>query len=319
MSTSSTNRKLLDPAALVKLGRLTLESRQAMVGNVAGKHKSPHRGSSVEFAEYREYQPGDDLRRLDWRAYGRSDRFFIKEFEADTNLRVCLVVDGSGSMRYGAPKNPGNGESLYSKFEFASRMASLLGFVAIRQGEAAGLTIASGKQAKGAPKTTDFTLPPRRRPSHLGLVQDALESYHPSGEGDLPATLHTLAEQTKQRAMVIVFSDLFSDPEELGSAFQHLKFRKHDTIVFHLLEQRELEFTFDRTTRFVDLEGGAPIVAEPATMGRQYRIALERYLELLGDGVRKADVDYHRAMIEEKPEDILGRFLLARMQRRGRA
>lgn len=319
MSTTSTNRKLLDPAALVKLGRLTLESRQAMVGSVAGKHKSPHRGSSVEFAEYREYMPGDDLRRLDWRAYGRSDRFYIKEFEADTNLRICMVVDGSGSMRFGAPKNPGNGDTLYSKFEFASRMASLLGFVAIRQGEAAGLTIAAGKDAKGKPKAADVKLPPRRRPSHLGLIQDALEDYQPAGEGDLAETLHGLAEEMRQRAMIIVFSDLFSDPEALGDAFQHLKFRKHDAIVFHLLEQRELEFTFDRTTRFVDLEGGAPVVAEPATMGRQYRLALERYFETLDDGVRKAAVDYHRAMIEEAPEDILGRFLLARMQRRGRA
>ena len=318
-SSTSTDRKLLDPAALIKLGRLTLESRQAMVGSVAGKHKSPHRGSSVEFAEYREYMPGDDLRRLDWRAYGRSDRFFIKEFEADTNLRLCMVVDGSGSMLFGDKSNPGNGDSLYSKFEYASRMAALLGFVAIRQGEAAGLTIAAGKSQKSKQKSEQVQLPPRRRPSHLGLIQDALEGFEPRGEGDLAKCLHDLAEESRQRAMVVVFSDLFSDPEELGDAFQHLKFRKHDAIVFHLLEQRELEFSFDATTRFVDLEGGAPVIAEPSTMGRQYLAALEQYFAKLQDGVRKADVDYHRAMIEEAPEDVLGRFLLARMQRRGRA
>jgi uncharacterized protein (DUF58 family) len=300
------NHRLLEPAALLKLGRMTLESRQPMVGSVSGKHASPHRGSSLEFAEYREYMPGDDLRRLDWRAYGRSDRFYIKEFEADTNLRLYLVVDGSGSMRYGSAKNKGNGETDLSKFEYASRMAALLGYVALQQGEAAGLTLV---RAGGIEE-----LPPRRKPSHLSLIQDSLEGHKPAGEVDLAACLHDVAEGTRQRAMVVIFSDLFTDPEELTAAFQHLKFRKHDTIVFHVLEARELAFDFERTTRFVDLEGGAPVVAEPATMGRQYRAALELYLESLADGVRKSDVDYHRAMLEEAPEEVLGRFLLARMQ-----
>jgi len=301
--------RLVEPAAIAKLGRMTLESRQPMVGSVSGKHASPHRGSSLEFAEYREYVPGDDLRRLDWRAYGRSDRFYIKEFEADTNLRVCLVVDGSGSMRYGGPGTKGHSAehgARLSKYDFACRMAALFGYVAIQQGEAAGLSLVTQDGVN--------ELPPRRRPSHLGLIQDALEGHSPAGETDLAARLHDLAESTRQRAMVVIISDLFTDPGELTAAFQHLKFRKHDTIVFQLLEKRELDFDFERTTRFVDLEGGAPIVAEPATMGRQYRAALAAYFEELHSGVLKSDVDYHRAMIEEAPEDILGRFLLARMQ-----
>ncbi|MDA1264846.1 MAG: DUF58 domain-containing protein [Planctomycetota bacterium] len=311
MSTQPAGHRLLDAAALLKIGRLSLESRQPMQGSVAGKHKSPHRGSSVEFAEYREYMPGDDLRRLDWRAYARSDRFYIKEFEADTNLRLCLVVDGSGSMRYGATSNAGNGDSTLSKFEYASRLAAMLGFVAIRQGDAAGLTVASSGG--------DKHLPPNRRPSHLSLLQDVLESVEPAGETNLIQALHDIAEKARQRAMVVILSDLFCEPDALAECFQHLKFRKHDAIAFHILERRELEFEFDRTTRFVDLEGGAPVVAEPSMMGRHYRAALASYLEGLADGVRKADIDYQRALLDEPPEDVLARFLLGRQQRRGRA
>ena len=129
----------------------------------------------------------------------------------------------------------------------------------------------------------------------------------------IPA-LHVMAERNRQRAMVVIFSDLFCDPIGLGDCFQHLRFRKHDTIAFHLLERRELDFDFDRTTRFVDLEGGAPVVADPSTVGRQYRAALERYQADLAEVVRKADVDYHRAMLDEAPEDVLARFLVGRSQ-----
>lgn len=310
MSNRSTGHRLLDPGALLKIGRLGLESRQAMQGTVTGKHKSPHRGSSLEFAEYREYVPGDDLRRMDWRAYARSDRYYIKEFEADTNLRLCMVVDASGSMAYGDSSNVGNGESTLSKFEFASQLAALMGYVAIRQGDAAGLTLAS--EGEG------LHLPPKRRPSHLGLVQDALIRAKPTGSNDLAATLHELAERTRQRAMVVVISDLFTDPGDLAGAFQHLRFRNHDTVVFHILEERELEFAFDRTTRFVDMEGGASLVAEPAVIASRYRRALSNYFEALGDGVRKADVDYQRALLHEDPADVLTQFLLKRMRRRGR-
>ena len=305
MPSPTNSMVLLDPTALVKVGRLSLESRQAMQGSVAGKHKSPNRGSSVEFAEYREYMPGDDLRRMDWRAYGRSDRFYIKEFEADTNLRLCMLVDGSGSMEYGAES-----ESGLSKFHYASRMAALLGFVAVRQGDAAGLTIT----AEG----DETHLPPRRRPSHLSLIQDALRAARPKGETNLVQALHDMAERNRQRAMVVVFSDLFCDPNALGDCFQHLRFRKHDAIAFHLLERREIDFKFDRTTRFEDLEGGAPLVADPSTIGSQYRAALERYQSELADVVSTSGVDYHVAMLDEAPEDVLARFLVGRSQGKGR-
>lgn len=308
MSTEHAKRRLLDPDALAGLGSMPLVSRQAMQGGVAGKHKSPHRGSSVEFAEYREYMPGDDLRRLDWRAYGRSDRFYVKEFEADTNLRLLLVVDASGSMRYGATSNSGNGDSTYSKFEYASRMAAMLAYVALKQGDAAGLTIAS--------PDADRHLPPRRRASHLTQLEDMLTETEPVGETSIVRALHEVAERSRQRAMVVVFSDLFAEPDELADCFAHLRFRKHDAVAFHLLERRELDFEFDRTTRFVDLEGGAPIVTDPSTVARQYQSALDDYFRSLMDGVRKANVDYHQTLLDVAPEESLTRFLISRQQRR---
>ena len=314
-STHLVARRFLEPAALAQVGRLQLEARQPMQGSVAGKHRSPHRGSSVEFAEYRSYVPGDDLRRLDWRAYARSDRFYVKEFEADTNLRLCLVVDGSGSMRYGAQsakraKAPETDEAGVSKLEHASRMAALLAFLALRQGDAAGLVLASAEGNR--------TLPPKRKASQLGVIQDMLEVTEPTGETNLVEALHEVAERNAQRAMVVVLSDLFCEPGELNEAFQHLRFRKHDVVVFQLLERMELDFSFDRTTRFVDLEGGASLVVDPSVMARLYREALTRYRDELADVVRRANVDYHTAMLDELPQDTLTRFLLARARAKAR-
>ena len=181
---------------LRRLGNLPLFARVPMMGNVAGRHQSPHRGSSVEFAEYRKYVPGDDTRRLDWRAWGRSDRFYIKEFEADTNLRLSLVVDTSGSMKYGSGD--------ISKLDYARRIAGTLGFIALKQGDAVGLTLAAGKRI--------LDLPPKRKPSHLQLVNNALAEATPQGETALPEVLHEVAERIRQRALVVVISDFFVDP-----------------------------------------------------------------------------------------------------------
>lgn len=273
-----------------------------MLGNVSGRHRSPIRGSSLEFAEYRKYVPGDDTRRLDWRAWGRSDRFYIKEFEADTNLRMCIIVDTSGSMKYG-PK----GET---KLDFARQLAGTLAFLAVRQGDAAGLYCAN----------EDFTkeIPPKRSPAHLRVILDELEDINAEGETGLIAALHQAAEKIQQRALVIVISDLFLDTPELKEAMQHLRFRKHDVTVFHLLERHEIDFDFERPTRFVDLEGGAPMLVDPDIIGPQYRKALSEYLDNVTEIVNDAAIDYHRVSIEESAETVLARFLLGRMPKQAK-
>jgi uncharacterized protein (DUF58 family) len=294
-------RSFLDPVAIARLAAVPLFARKPMMGNVSGRHPSPHRGSSVEFAEYRKYVPGDDLRRLDWRAYGRSDRFFVKEFEADTNLRCCLVLDTSGSMDFGSTGT--------TKIEYARKIAGALGQLAMQQGDAVGLACV----AKGLVRN----IPPKRNPAHLMAVYDVLEGARPQGETQLASVLHELAETVRQRALVVIISDLFIEPELIRGCFQHLRFRKHDVAVFHLLDPQELGFQFRRPMRFLDMEGGPAIFAEPNDIADRYQKALADYLDGLHQVVLESAVDYHRVVIDEDYEQVLLRFLVGRTRAKG--
>jgi uncharacterized protein (DUF58 family) len=294
-------RSFLDPGALARLAGFPLLARRPMQGTVSGRHPSPHRGSSVEFAEYRKYVPGDDLRRLDWRAYGRSDRFFVKEFEADTNLRCCVVVDTSGSMGFGSGG--------VSKLEYARRIAGALGHLALLQGDAVGLACVAGGIVRN--------IPPRRNPSHLIDVFDVLEQIEPQGQTQLVSVLHELAETIRQRALVVIVSDLFVEPEALRGCFQHLHFRKHDAAIFHLLDPQELGFDFRRPMRFLDMEGGPSVFAEPSEIADRYHKALSGYLDDLHRVVLESAVDYHRVSIADDYEQVLIRFLVGRTRARG--
>ena len=193
----------LDPEALARLGAMPLEARHAMTGSVAGRHRSPHRGSSVEFAEYRKYVQGDDTRRLDWKAYARSDRYYIKEFEADTNLRAYFVLDASASMAFSAAND--------SRIQFARKLAATLSYLIINQGDAAGLSVCQEK--------IHLEIPPTRRAAQLNNIFDVLAKTEPTGETGLVEALHTIAEKTNQRALIIIMSDLFCDTAALQTHY----------------------------------------------------------------------------------------------------
>ncbi len=294
-------RTFVDTRVLSRLASIPLMARKPMNGTVSGRHPSPHRGASVEFAEYRKYVPGDDLRRLDWRAYGRSDRFYVKEFEADTNLRCCLVLDTSGSMGFGS-KN-------ITKIEYGRRIAAALGWLAIQQGDAVGLScVADGIVS---------SIPPRRNPAHLRTVYDLLERARPKGETKLVSILHELGETFRQRALIVVISDFFVEPEELRSCFEHLRFRKHDIAAFHLLDPLELAFDFRRPMRFLDMEGGTAIFAEPNEIAERYFQVLQTYLTGVKQMVLETEIDYHRVTIDEDYEQVLMRFLIGRTRHGG--
>lgn len=287
----------LDNVLLSKLGSLPIESRKPMMGNVAGKHRSPHRGSSVEFAEYRKYVPGDDTRRLDWKAFARSDRFYIKEFEADTNLRAYFVVDASGSMNF-----TGGGEP---KIQCARRIAASLAYLLVNQGDAAGLSICTDK--------LHLEVPPSRRAAHLERFFTTLGSLQPSGETGLIDALHTIAEKINQRALVVILSDLFTDPNALGDALQHLRYRKHDIAVFHLMDPLEIGFEFDRPHRFVDLEDGTTLVAEPNLIADEYKAALRDFLTIVRAKCHDAAADHQLVTTDTPLEPLLRDFLTARL------
>lgn len=301
MFTDRQQRSFIDTAVLARLAAIPLFARRPMQGSVSGRHASPHRGSSVEFAEYRKYVPGDDLRRLDWRAYGRSDRFYVKEFEADTNLRCCFVVDTSGSMGFSSVG--------VSKLEYSRRIAGTLGYLASQQGDAVGLSCVANGIVR--------SIPPKRNPAHLRLVLDTLEEVESKGETQLPIVLHELAETIRHRALIVILSDLFCEPALLGKCFQHLRFRRHDVAVFHLLDPLELEFRFRRPMRFLDMEGGPSIFAEPNDIADRYQKALAQYLANLKQVVLESAVDYQRVQTDEDYEKALVRFLIGRAQGKG--
>ena len=295
-------RTFLDSGMLSRLAAVPLLARRPMVGGVSGRHTSPHRGSSVEFAEYRKYVPGDDLRRLDWRVWGRTDRNYVKEYEADTNLRLCLVVDSSGSMGYGSTG--------ITRIEFARRIAGTLAFLACRQGDAVGISCVAESVVRN--------LPPRRNPAHLRLVLDALEEVRPQGASRLPQVLHEIAETVRQRALVVILSDLFMEPEELAGALGHLRFRRHDVALFHLLDPQEIRFDFRRPTRFLDMEGGSPLFADPLDISARYQQALATWLGAIRGIVLEQGIDHQQVSLDEDCEKVLARFLVGRATARGR-
>jgi uncharacterized protein (DUF58 family) len=294
-------RSFLDAQVLARLSNVPLFARRPMQGSVSGRHPSPHRGSSVEFAEYRKYVAGDDLRRLDWRVYGRSDRFYVKEFEADTNLRCCFILDTSGSMDFGSTG--------ITKIEYARKLAGSLAYLAVQQGDAVGISCV----AKGVVRS----LPPTRNPAHLRTFFDILEEAKTQGETQLASVLHELAETIRQRALVVILSDLFVEPELLRGCFQHLHFRKHDVAVFHLLDPLELTFNFRRPMRFLDMEGGPSVFAEPNDIADRYQLALQAYQSALREIVLESAVDFHRVSLDEDYEQVLTRFLVGRTRGRG--
>ncbi|MEM7383721.1 MAG: DUF58 domain-containing protein [Verrucomicrobiota bacterium] len=286
----------LDPAALNRLKAWPLVAKRPMQGNVAGRHRSLHRGSSVEFAEYRKYVPGDDPRRLDWRVFARTDRFFSKEFEADTNLRCCLVVDSSGSMGFGSA-GP-------SKFEFASQLAATLSWLVVNQGEAVGLSCVAADVI--------HHIPTSRRPAHLQLLFKTLEALKAEGETQLGQHLHDLAERVAQRALVVVISDFLEDTDALLEGLRHLRFRKHDVAVFHLVDPLEKEFDFESPRRFTDLEDGTALPVDPILIADRYREAMQAHLSTLREGCRAAEIDYFEALVNDGTETLLARFLQSR-------
>lgn len=288
--------KYLDNEALARITSEPLLTSFPMEGSVSGHHRSPHKGSSVEFAEYREYVPGEDPRRLDWRVYARSDRFYLKEYEAETNLRCYLSIDCSGSMTFGENE---------SKFEYAKRLIATFAYMIISQGDAAGLLAIRNK------KTID--LPAKRNPSQVQEILDTLGPLKAKGAPSIGDALHELAERVRMRAMTVVVSDCLEDSKALLDALRHLRDRRHDVVVFHIIDPAEAEFPFDRPTRFVDLEGAGNMITEPAVIRDQYLERLQIHVDALTKGCLECEVDYRYIRTDTTVAEVLEKFLGERL------
>jgi uncharacterized protein (DUF58 family) len=265
MPWAATERSFLDPAVVARLGTLELKARTIVEGFLTGLHRSPFKGFSVEFAEYRQYIPGDDLSTIDWKVYARSDRYYVKKFEEETNLDCHILLDVSGSMAYGSHHG-------LSKFEYGACLAASLGYLMNRQRDAVGLTAFD--------EDVVAMLPASSRPGHLRSLLVTLDRLRTAHQTNVAKPLHQLADTLTKRGLVVLISDLLDDPAEIIRGLKHFQFRGIDVIVFQLLDPDELEFPFDRATRFEDLETSEEVMAVPGAVR-------DHYLKQIGDLVER--------------------------------
>jgi uncharacterized protein (DUF58 family) len=298
------SRTYFDPLTLAKLAGLDLKARRIVEGYVSGLHRSPYAGFSVEFAEHREYAPGDDVRYLDWKVFGKTDRFYLKRFEEETNFACHLLLDASESMRYQSAA------AAFSKLEYAKLVAAAVGYLVVHQQDAVGLATFD--------KSLTRWLAPSSRAAQLKQLVHVLEQTQPQGETAIGPILHEAAERIQRRGVVLILSDLFDDPKSVISGLKHFRHSRHDVTVLHVIDPAEQDFPFDDATRFRGLEGLPSQSVDPRTLKRAYQAEFEAFLREIGRGCRDLQID-HVLLRTDRPLDVaLRSFLIQRTQRAGR-
>jgi len=290
--------ELLRPEVVAKLRSIDLKARLVVEGFLAGLHRSPYKGFSVEFSEHRAYMPGDELKRIDWRVYGKTDRFFVREYEEETNLRGYLVVDASGSMGYGTTG--------LTKLQYASYLAASLAYLLLHQKDSTGLAVFTDR--------VETYVPPRSSPAHLSVLLRHLDRLRPGGDTDLAGTFHALAERIKRRGLVIIISDLWDDQSRVLSALRHFRHRKHEVLVFHVIDPNERDFAYRSPVVLRDMESGREMTLDPRVVGGEYRRGFDEHCRAFERGCREGLVDYHR-LTTDTPFD---RALFSYLERRHR-
>ena len=298
MPSGSRERQFLDPAVVARLGTLELKARTIVEGFLSGLHRSPFKGFSVEFAEYRQYIPGDDLSTIDWKVYARSDRHYVKKYEDETNLDCHLMIDVSGSMAYGSRG--------VTKFDYAACLVASLAYLMNRQRDAVGL-MAFDQRIVGM-------LPASARSGHLRSLLVALERLRPAAATDVSRPLHQLADSLSKRGLVVLVSDLLDDPDAVIRGLKHFRHRGTDVIVFQVLDPDELEFPFDRATRFEDLETSEEVMAVPGLVREHYLREIQGLIDRYRRELGAAGIDYQLL----RTTDPLEIALLSYLSTRGR-
>jgi uncharacterized protein (DUF58 family) len=293
--------RFLDPGIIARLGTMELKARTVVEGFLSGLHRSPYKGFSVEFAEYRQYLPGDDLNTLDWKVYARTDRHYVKKFEEETNLECHLLLDQSASMSY-------RGTAPMTKLEYGSVLAASLAFLMNRQRDATGL-IAFDEQIR-------FRLPASSRPGHLHAVLLALERFEAGQRSNVGRPLHQLAEALLKRSLVVLISDLLDDPGPVIKGLRHLKFRGTDVVVFQVLDPDELTFPFKGASKFKDVETADEVVADPARARKEYLRELAGLTLRYDRELRGAGIDYVQLDTSQPLDFALLTYLSARARRK---
>jgi uncharacterized protein (DUF58 family) len=296
MNASPRDRPFLDPAVVARLGTLELKARTIVEGFLSGLHRSPFKGFSVEFAEYRQYMPGDDLSTIDWKVFARSDRYYVKKFEEETNLDAHLMFDVSGSMGYGS--------GAMTKFEYGACLAASLAYLMNRQRDAVGLTAFDDKVVE--------MLPASARPGHLRNILITLDRLRLGQETNVSKPLHQIVDSLSKRGMVVLISDLLDDADTVIRALKHFQFRGNDVIVFHVLDPDELDFPFERAARFEDLETAEEVLAVPGAVRDHYVKEMSDLIAQYRRGLGAAGIDYELLSTKRPLELALMSYLSTR-------
>ncbi len=313
-------KNLLDPVVIAKIARLALRIKSPARGLLTGIHKSVYYGSSIEFSEHKEYTPGDEIKFLDWKVYAKSDKYYVKKYEDETNLKCYIVLDMSASMKYSGPQfilpeGDANGTDKaddsknsdgrpQSKFDYAAQLAATLSYVLLSQQDSVGLLTFNESISK--------YIPPRSNMAHLHVILNELQNAKESGTTDLPHVLNELSEKIKGRGLVIIISDMLDEDESVLKNLKLFKSRKHDVIIFHLLHSDEVNMPFDRLTFFEGLESGAKELADPQLIRDEYMLQVEEFVNKFKMVSRENEIDYYFIDTDDSLDSVVTRFLFRR-------
>ena len=293
MAVNTDKRKYLQPEMVAVLNSMALRARLVVEGYIIGQHRSPYHGFSVEFTEHRAYGPGDEIRHIDWRLFGKTERLYVKRYEEETNLRAHIILDTSRSMLYKS--------GTVSKLNYANSLAASLSYLMINQQDAAGLIQFSNK--------IDTFIPPKSKPSHLNIILKQLDDNKTGKDTKIENVLHRMAERIDKRGIVILISDLLDDPVEVINGLKHFRHKHQEVIVFHILDRKELEFDFNSRTRFLDMESGEEIITEPWHIRSNYTELISGLQKYYQKECRESLIDYVPIFTDENLDKSITGYL----------
>lgn len=292
----------LDPELLAKIAGLTLRARAVVEGTVTGLHRSPFHGFSVEFAEHREYSPGDDLKYVDWKVFGRTDKFYVKQFEQETNLSCMILVDGSESMRFKSADAP------LSKWEYAQCVAAALAYIVLGQQDRVGLGVFS--------EGFRTYLRPEAAGGQWQLIVDALEKEKPQGKTAIDVVLHEMAERLTRRGLVVLISDFLSELSGVERGLKHLRYAAHEVIVFHVLDPQEIEFNLHQPVVLKALEQAGQVAVDPYLIRHSYQRCVRAFLSQLQRICHSLHIDYVRIVTRDRLDHAIREYVASRRRMR---
>jgi uncharacterized protein (DUF58 family) len=291
------SRRFLQPETIARISRLEIIARNVVEGFLSGGHRSPYFGQSIEFAQHREYVAGDDIRRIDWKVWSKTDKYYIKQYEEETNLRTTLVVDVSESMQFG--------ETELTKYEYASRIAASLAYLLLRQSDAVGLVTFDGGIRHRVEQSSKL--------NHLTALLAGLDVSRPREKTSLQEILFKVADEYSRRGLIVLVSDLLADPEGLYKGLKLLRTRGHDVMVFHVLDDAELDFPYTGTTKFEGLEALGDVVCDPRSLREGYLAAMHGYIDAVHKFCAQHLIDYQTIRTSEHLSAVLSHYVTHRV------